>query len=453
MRAVMEKYKFAQISVEKLLLDVNNPRHDILEDQKDAIREMIADQHEKLVNLARDIVQEGINPSELTIVTPDGQSNENHVVLEGNRRLAAIKLLHNPSLANLGGKPSVAKFFNENSQKFSENPVTSLRCVVFENRDEATHWIQLKHTGENKGVGVVGWDSEAVARFRQRLGKPSLALQVVEFVKKNSNLDETQQEKLNNIRLTNVARLVNDPDVRKVLGIGVDNGDIISEIPPEEVVKGLTKIVNDVSDKDFTVNDIRHKKDREEYLKKLGRGDLPSKATKQIEPWRLESLPANNTVPLISAVSSTKKSVPLTSNRKNLIPPRCILKIGHQRINKIYKELRGLEVDDYPNACAVMLRVFLELSLEEYAKHHGIMFADDTKLNKKIMLVVDYLEKNNIMKKAELKSIRVAYTSQDALFSTNTLNAYIHNKDFSPRAKYLKETWDSMQSFFEAMWS
>jgi len=449
----MENYTISEIPVKNLLLDVNNPRHDILENQKDAIREMIVDQHDKLINLARDIVEQGINPSELTIVTPDENDPKEYIVLEGNRRVVAIKLLNDPSLAKLGEKPSVIKFFEESSQKFIDNQFTKLSCVIFESRDDATHWIELKHTGENKGVGVVGWDSEAVARFRQRLGKPSLALQVVEFVKKNAKLDETEKEGLDKIRLTNVARLVNDPDIRNALGISVDKGDIVSEIPPEEVIKGLTKIVTDISDKDFTVNDIRHKKDREEYLKKITKNDLPSKSTKIVEPWRLDSLPVGAEVtPSSAATTSMKKSVPLSSNRKTLIPPRCILRINHPRINKIYKELRGLEVDDYPNACAVMLRVFLELSLEEYAKNKGIAFPNDAKLFKKLQMIADYLENNNIMTKSALKSVRVACSSTDALFSTNTLNAYIHNKDFSPKSKYLKDTWDSMQSFLEAMW-
>ena len=449
----MENFTISEIQVKNLLLDVNNPRHDILENQKDAVQEMIVDQHDKLINLARDIVERGINPSELTIVTPNENNPKEYIVLEGNRRVVAIKLLNDPSLAKLGGKTSVIKFFEENSQKFIDNQITNLRCVVFESKDDATHWIELKHTGENKGVGVVGWDSEAVARFRQRLGKPSLALQVVEFVKKNAKINETEKDGLDKIRLTNVARLVNDPDVRSALGISVDEGDIVSEIPPEEVIKGLTKIVTDISDKDFTVNDIRHKKDREEYLKKFTKGDLPNKSANIVEPWKLDSLPVGAEVtPSSTAATSTKRSVSLSSNRKTLIHPRCILRINHPRINKIYKELKGLEVDDYPNACAVMLRVFLELSLEEYAKNKGIVFPNDPKLFQKLQAIANYFEKNDIMDKPALKSIRVACSSQDALFSTNTLNAYIHNKDFSPKSKYLKETWDSMQSFLEAMW-
>lgn len=289
----MTNYTVLEIPIDKLLLDLTNPRHDILENQTDALREMIVDQGDKLVNLARDIIEKGINPSELTIVTPDESGTDEYLVLEGNRRIAAIKLLANPTLADLGKKQSVAKFFEEYGQKFRANPIELLRCVIFDRREDATHWIELKHTGENKGVGVVSWDSEAVARFKQRLGKPSLALQIVEFVKKNASTDDAAKQNLDGVPLTNIARLANDPDVRNALGISVEEGDLVTNLPPQEIIKGLTKIVTDVSDKKITVNDIRHKADRQEYLQKFSASELPSPTAPTVQQWSLQSQPSS----------------------------------------------------------------------------------------------------------------------------------------------------------------
>lgn len=449
----MTNYTVLEIPIDKLLLDLTNPRHDILENQTDALREMIVDQGDKLVNLARDIIEKGINPSELTIVTPDESGTDEYLVLEGNRRIAAIKLLANPTLADLGKKQSVAKFFEEYGQKFRANPIELLRCVIFDRREDATHWIELKHTGENKGVGVVSWDSEAVARFKQRLGKPSLALQIVEFVKKNASTDDAAKQNLDGVPLTNIARLANDPDVRNALGISVEEGDLVTNLPPQEIIKGLTKIVTDVSDKKITVNDIRHKADRQEYLQKFSASELPSPTAPTVQQWSLQSQPSSiSPNPQGTGSTPSKKSIPLSTNRKTLIPARCVLRISHPRINKIYRELRGLEVDDYPNACAVMLRVFLELSLEEYAKLKSIVFPKDPTLAQKLQRVAEHIENNGLMTKTELKPVRVAYSSQDALFSTNTLHAYVHNKDFAPKSRDLKETWDTMQKFLETIW-
>lgn len=272
-------------------------------------------------------------------------------------------------------------------------------------------------------------------------------------MKKNANIDDAARQNLDGVPLTNIARLVNDPDVRNALGINVEEGDLVTNLPLQEVIKGVAKIVTDVADKKITVNDIRHKADRQEYLQKFSASELPSPTAPTVQQWSLQSQPSSIS-PNSQGTASTpsKKSIPLSTSRKTLIPARCVLRISHPRINKIYRELHGLEVDDYPNACAVMLRVFLELSLEEYAKLKSIVFPKDPTLTQKLQRVAEYIENNGLMTKAELKPVRVAYSSQDVLFSTNTLHAYVHNKDFAPKSKDLKETWDTMQKFIETIW-
>ncbi|MGW1740590.1 hypothetical protein ACWCPQ_17470 [Nocardia sp. NPDC001965] len=84
--------------IESLLLDERNPRFaEEVDSQEAAITELLAGAHSKLVNLAQDIAREGtLNPTELpVVVNEDGDL----IVVEGNRRLAALKLLRNPELA------------------------------------------------------------------------------------------------------------------------------------------------------------------------------------------------------------------------------------------------------------------------------------------------------------------------------------------------------------------
>jgi hypothetical protein len=53
----------------------------------------------------------------------------------------------------------------------------------------------------------------------------------------------------------------------------------------------------------------------------------------------------------------------------------------------------------------------------------------------------------------ELKPIRVAIASKDSLFSTNTINAYVHNPNFNPNPRELKITWDNFEKFFKTLWT
>ena len=66
--------------------------------------------------------------------------------------------------------------------------------------------------------------------------------------------------------------------------------------------------------------------------------------------------------------------------------------------------------------------------------------------------VAGHMKANNFMTPTELKPIRVAYSSKDSLFSSDTLHAYVHNPDFAPKSKDLKVTWDNFEKFFKTMW-
>src|SRR5690606_29740542 len=68
----------------------------------------------------------------------------------------------------------------------------------------------------------------------------------------------------------------------------------------------------------------------------------------------------------------TASSRNIKPDRKALIPSRLKLTIGQHRINRIYFELRKLDVEEFVNSVAVMFRVFIELSVDQYAQDHSI---------------------------------------------------------------------------------
>jgi len=454
----MAAYTIQEIEVDKLLLDVRNPRHDILGSQAETLGEIILDQKGKLVKLAKDIVDFGINPSDLTIVFPSEDESDKFIVLEGNRRLAALQLLSDPAMAALGYDLRDINKLKSYGKKYKDNPIERLGCVVFNQRDDANHWIELRHTGENEGRGVVGWGAKEKARFNELLGKPSSALQVLEFVRKNSNLNQEEREALQKPNLSSIQRLVGDPDVRETLGIDITDGYVTTNLPSEEIINGLTKLVMDIATQRKSVDDIRHKDNRADYIYEFTEECLPDTNATPVETWKIQSqtspvkprvLPSGT----VSSAAAGKKSVPLSTSRPALIPFSCVLKIKNAiRINKIYKELLGLEVKGFENACAITFRVFLELSVENYAKAKNIMCHENDSLAKKIDKVAKYMESNKLMSIDELKPIRVAYSTPDNLVSTNTLNAYVHNPNLSPKADNLKLTWDDFEKFFKTMW-
>lgn len=301
----MVEYKVREIRIDKLLLDVSNPRHEVLESQTETLQEIILDQKGKLIKLAYDIVDNGLNPADLTIVTSFNDEIGLYTVLEGNRRIAALKLLEDPAIAALGGLSTKdINVLKSCSERYNNDPVIQLRCVVFNKREDANHWIELKHTGENEGKGIVNWGAKEKARFSQLQGRPSPALQVVDFVRKNASLGKEEEEALKKPNISSIKRLINDPDVRDTLGINITDGFITTNLSPEEVINGLTRLVMDVATESISVNDIRLKSNRADYMNGFAEEDLPNSEAKPVETWRLKS----QTMPVTPRIATSKRS-------------------------------------------------------------------------------------------------------------------------------------------------
>jgi hypothetical protein len=139
-----------EISVADLLFDVQNPRlASPNQGQRETLRALATGQGAKLRALAEDIIAYGLDPSELMIVTASvgDQDNRNrYIVLDGNRRLAALRALENPDSIAGAIPASVLKAIRRLSQVFQTAPMESTTCVVFKDHEEARHWIELRHT-------------------------------------------------------------------------------------------------------------------------------------------------------------------------------------------------------------------------------------------------------------------------------------------------------------------
>lgn len=145
-----------QIPISALLVDDKNPRLPQPNlGQRDAQRAIADDQQRKLVKLAEDIVAFGLNLAELPIVMQQKDDLHRYIVLEGNRRLVALRALENPEwLGGVFPAPLLSKM-RELSRAYLMNPIESAQCLVVKDREEASHWIELRHSGgQLEGAGL-----------------------------------------------------------------------------------------------------------------------------------------------------------------------------------------------------------------------------------------------------------------------------------------------------------
>lgn len=435
------------IKLTDLHVNTENYRFSTMTGQKDAIDKMVSDQGDKLFNLTVDIMKNGLNPNDKIQVSPSSAHNTEFNVLEGNRRIVALKLLNNPDLIDLQGYGGLKKKFRKLHDQHKSKILTDVECLVYDDPTEADKWIKLKHTGQNNGVGTVEWNSQQVQRFEEKVeGKSSIALQAVKMLHASPDVPREIKDNLGSLKITNLDRLISDPDVRKLLGLEIETGQLKSNVAKDEVAKGLAQVAKHLLDPKFNVKKIYTKEDRKKYIKDFPKTSKPNLAKKSSKSWQVTG-GGGFPDPKPGPKKGSRKE------RKALIPKSCILQINNRKLDDIYDELRSMHVDDFKNAVAVLFRVFIELSMDCFIETNSVPKAHvDSRLHVKVEEVANYLEKNNLANKHICKGIRHAVHDKNNVLGVDTWNAYVHNPRFSPTPQNLMIGWDNIQDFMEKVW-
>lgn len=443
-----------KIPVNNLLVDTQNPRLPKMQtSQGEAIQLMVQTQGSKILSLAQHLADNGTNPASLPIVIPATDEKGKYYVLDGNRRLSALRLLEHPELGNSFFNNSALQKIKELAVEYKKRPITHLECVVFSTREQADPWIQLIHRGESQGAGLVEWDGQVAARYDERKGigekSAPAALQILDLVKDQEKLSQKTHEKIENGKfpITSLTRLVNTPYVRKKIGLQVKKGVIDSL--DGRTIKYLTQIVDDLGTEYKTVSDIKRLVQRIEYIDTLF-DPRPTEKDETSEPKSDKSA----SVPVTTV--KKRKVVKKEKIRTTLIPKEFLAEVTHPRINNIFVELKKLNVDEFPNAASVMLRVFLELSLDHFLEENmkwSEQQIGNSKLAQKLLAVAKELENNQVMSSSQLAPIRKAAGGQTLLAaSVLTLHGYVHSRYFSPIPSELKTAWNDMELFISNLW-
>jgi len=195
------------IKVTEINLDQENPRFPPVNSQRDALYAMLDDQGDKLIKLALDIYQNGLNPSVKLIVFKDGKQ---FIDGDGNRRLTALKILETPSLAD--AFPKVRKGIETILKRPGEVP-TEVGCVIFQDRASARHWISVNHGGEQEGRGQINWNAEQKNRFER---KPSIGLEALDLLTHKNLITSDDKSQVNKSTLD---RLLSYKEVKTDLSI------------------------------------------------------------------------------------------------------------------------------------------------------------------------------------------------------------------------------------------
>lgn len=443
----------------ELRLDQQNYRTGKTATQRDAIAAIIEDQKEKMINLAEDLLaMKGPSPGEPIWVTRDLEVSGMYVVLEGNRRVASLKLLETPALAD---GTIIEKAFNGLAKEYAKQPIRELEACVFPTREAALPWLRRRHLTSASGVGLQGWKPMAKARANRDQGvKAPRFLAVYDFLQDGSeewaNLSDVLDSKW-----TTVDRVLNASTLPSLLGVDIDLKSGRIEFGNRDVEAGkdlLRRILHDVGRPDFKFSEIETDKDRERFVGKFSKWSVKGTGRAKGKAAGKAVLPPTK----IAAASPLPRLVP--APRITLAPKvgSRTFKVEGPRLNALYRECRTINVKGSENAAAFLLRVFIELSSEALLVEKNIpvpvsgkvprtSWADiGISLAHKVGAVLDFLDPTG--KDKQLQQARIARDpNSQSGFSINTLHSYFHNRHMLPDAVAIKEAWDAWENYLRLL--
>lgn len=417
-------------------------------------------------------MESGYFPTEtLVAVKEDGHE----VVVEGNRRLAALKVLISPESA----PEAHWKKFRALALKVTQGVLDEVDTLMAPSREEATPLIIERH----KRSHVQSWEPAMQAQFYQSLLDggatredletnygitqaelaDSLRMHMLYRVACGLELSDDVREKVRDPRsfpLTSLERLIESVQGREFLRIERDDENVfIIKGKPESFKKAYAKVVEDVAQNDVTSRELNNAEAIAKYLDRIEDYRPSGKGTGQF-PIR----------DLVKATAvGTPKEAPKPQPRaprqsRSLIPTgvRCLL--GSPRICDVFKEVKRLYTDTFPNSSAVMLRVLLEMavshrldSIQAWKDQVGERRRakkgkpDDwyPPLKDQLLWLVD---KNVLaLEGLPLKSLQRFAQRQPGFLSLDSLNLFVHNPYEMPTqdelrkiAVILEPVWDGL---------
>jgi hypothetical protein len=443
-----------KLKIDDLVLDIDNPRITHSEGQPQAFQKVVRDQKAKLVRLAESIVDRGLSPLERLMVMEVSARPKRYIALEGNRRVAALRLLVNPAaMTGLDMPNGMQRSIERLASIFERSKVEPIDAYEVASRDEGRYWIELRHNGEDGGRGVVNWKPIVAARYR----KKEPAIQALDMVLEHGGFSENESESIRSgFSLTTLRRLMESKDARDEIGLSVKDGRLITELPGDEIIKPLRRMVLDIAEKKIDSRSVNKTGRMLEYIRGFKKADKPD-LSKRAAERSVEAIQKSEFQKTGGKGRARKKST--TGTRNQVVPRSCRLNVTGNRIGEIYQELQTLRLEGARNAIAVLMRVFLELSIDHFLEAHKVPLRLQNpgggerfkELDKKLAETVGILYSVGVPK------ARFASLERDLKVATSPMNIalfhrYVHDRFATPSPSELTAAWDHAQPLFEHIW-
>ena len=482
-------YKAQKINISLLDLDTQNPRFLMLyndsHSQDDIINYLL--KNENALEIVKSIYEnkDFFEDSFCYVLEQNGR----YIVKEGNRRIAALKALAEPSkyLTDL----KFERFFVDSVNCLIYNDVKALNEKIFNRHTqievkswsrlaqgaaiqeylnkggklsdlkyikdyknvyrlfklwEATNQIDSEHSNKFKFLLIEGKRAAIIERF---FGREDLLIKMGFSFNKNLSINISDMKVFTNsidafIKWLNPLNTITAHHINK----NTIQGYFDEVFSRNGYVSPQTNLFDSVE-----TNKSPVKTEEDNIIEESLEND---KSFKNDELKNSNKISDNYTERNSSGVRIKENKSLL--DRTTLFPTNFKLKIPKSRINDIYLEMKDLSDNNQKESFAIMTRIFLEFTVDDYGDKNIPTYKDkrensnNFKLRARIICVAENMHSNDLLSDKELNAIKTTIDNEKSPVKIEALNQYVHNSKFSPDESSLKVFWDNIRPLFERIW-
>ncbi|WP_315532894.1 hypothetical protein [Corynebacterium matruchotii] len=376
------------IKVDLLDFDARNARLTLNEapSQDELVQEIARVEWKSCIELLKHIVKYGqLSPLENILLLSHGNR---YIVLEGNRRLFALRLLnqHKPTLQLLDER----KQTQVESIVKGHKPITEVRAVIFEHRVDAAPWITLKHASGQGGAAMKPW--RAFEKDRDEYNRnPDNCPKTLAFFYTAINLRGSHKgfadviDRVLENGYTNLERIITSSFFEEMTGITISGTMLRSPYGEKYVHNIVMSICEALANKEANSRDLNKTTGLEKFIRSIvekhessktpnEKVELDAKIPQAVDKQSNETsqVPSSAGTQTALIEPATKKQQTRTKQNKQTALAEFTPSNLGDKLNQMVREAQKLTIHNYPEILFATYRILLDLSCDYYVKEKGI---------------------------------------------------------------------------------
>ena len=454
------KWEQRKLKVDSLRLDNENPRlpEEMLHETQSAIIQFLVDEF-NVLEIAKSIAKNGFFINETPIVVKVGKI---FVVVEGNRRITALKLLRNPELAPARKKYSYSRLAEDvDTSQWERIPVyiapskeaASPILIARHGTEMTSPWQRIMKMRFLAGEVLKGVSHEEISeKFSVSISEVRTAAYTIllrEMIRSaeisDAEKDSYLSEKFQTSTLTRIieARRFSDKTGLQLIGATLQ-----FKIPQKEFLDIILYICSEIATGALTHRTHEDVKERNMYIDKI----IADCTTGKTGEFCFEAPTQEET--------QDKKEPRSPKPRRRwerLISETMDFNTGLYKLNELLLEGQKMHIGVYPHACALLMRTILDLSIQRLYDINGNLeeTIDSDGKTKGLTKRINILTSNHstwFPNKAICDKFK-RFTARDSesYIHVETLNDYVHGDYGKPTKDDLKNFWSQIEPLIDLL--